>query len=89
MIANYICKQTKLYFCLAYNGPTICTLNTLNHSPQRTQRLLFSATLTQDPEKLKFLKLFEPKLFTSIIKRKNTQLPTGNFYLNIMMKLDT
>jgi len=61
---------------LAYNGPTICTLNTLNQWPQRTQRLLFSATLTQDPEKLKFLKLFSPKLFTSIVKRKNTQLST-------------
>lgn len=40
--------------------------------------MLFSATLTQDPEKLKFLKLFEPKLFTSIVKRKNIPLPTGN-----------
>ncbi|VVC26320.1 Helicase superfamily 1/2, ATP-binding domain,DEAD/DEAH box helicase domain,P-loop containing [Cinara cedri] len=59
---------------LAYSGPTICNLNVLEKFPQRTQRLLFSATLTQDPEKLKFLKLFEPKLFTSIIKRKNTEL---------------
>ncbi|KAF0768645.1 putative ATP-dependent RNA helicase Dbp73D [Aphis craccivora] len=70
---DWLCKVND---SLAYNGPTICTLNTLNESPQRTQRLLFSATLTQDPEKLKFLKLFEPKLFTSIVKRKNTQLPT-------------
>lgn len=48
------------------------------NSPPRTQRLLFSATLTQDPEKLKFLNLYEPKLFTSIVKRKNIELPSGN-----------
>lgn len=68
------------HFYLEYDGPTICTLKTLEQFPHRTQRLLFSATLTQDPEKLKFLKLFEPKLFTSIIKRKNIDLPTGNIY---------
>jgi ATP-dependent RNA helicase DDX51/DBP6 len=64
---------------LAYNGPTICSLKTLKLAPSRTQRLLFSATLTQDPEKLKFLKLFEPKLFTSIIKRRNTDSSTDTF----------
>lgn len=76
-----LCILCYITFCSAYNGPTICTLNTMKQWPQRTQRLLFSATLTQDPEKLKFLKLFDPKLFTSIIKRKNTQLSTGNVYI--------
>lgn len=70
---NYI-----YYSCLAYNGPAICSLKTLKQWPQRTQRLLFSATLTQDPEKLEFLKLFEPRLFTSIVKRKDTELPIGS-----------
>ncbi|KAK9891141.1 hypothetical protein WA026_013459 [Henosepilachna vigintioctopunctata] len=31
------------------------------------QKLLFSATLSQDPEKLQKLSLFQPKLFTSIV----------------------
>lgn len=66
------------FFFLAYKGPTVCTLKILEKFPHRTQRLLFSATLTQDPEKLKFLKLFQPKLFTSVIKRKNIDLPAGN-----------
>lgn len=32
------------------------------------QKLLFSATLTQDPEKLQKLSLFQPKLFTSVVE---------------------
>lgn len=32
------------------------------------QKLLFSATLSQDPEKLTRLGLFQPKLFTSVVK---------------------
>ena len=32
------------------------------------QKLLFSATLTENPEKLERLKLCEPRLFTSIVK---------------------
>lgn len=34
---------------------------------QPPQKLLFSATLSQDPEKLQSLRLFQPKLFTSVI----------------------
>lgn len=36
--------------------------------PPRPQKLLFSATLSQDPEKLQQLGLFQPVLFTSIVK---------------------
>ncbi|XP_041367177.1 ATP-dependent RNA helicase DDX51-like [Gigantopelta aegis] len=32
------------------------------------QKLLFSATLSQNPEKLQQLNLFQPKLFTSVVK---------------------
>lgn len=32
------------------------------------QKMLFSATLSQDPEKLQKLSLFQPKLFTSIVE---------------------
>ncbi|KAM7034353.1 ATP-dependent RNA helicase DDX51 [Acridotheres tristis] len=35
------------------------------------QKLLFSATLTQDPEKLQQLDLFQPRLFTSVYSEKN------------------
>ncbi|OPJ74820.1 ATP-dependent RNA helicase DDX51 [Patagioenas fasciata] len=36
------------------------------------QKLLFSATLTQDPEKLQQLNLFQPRLFTSVYSEKKT-----------------
>ncbi|KFV45170.1 ATP-dependent RNA helicase DDX51, partial [Gavia stellata] len=36
------------------------------------QKLLFSATLTQDPEKLQQLNLFQPRLFTSVYSEKET-----------------
>ncbi|XP_075216603.1 putative ATP-dependent RNA helicase Dbp73D isoform X1 [Lycorma delicatula] len=39
------------------------SLNSLYKQPLRPQKLLFSATLTQDPEKLKQINLFHPRLF--------------------------
>jgi ATP-dependent RNA helicase DDX51/DBP6 len=44
---------------------TIATLESASSPPP--QKLLFSATLTQDPEKLQQLGLFQPKLFTSVV----------------------
>ena len=35
------------------------------------QKLLFSATLSQNPEKLEQMNLFEPKLFTSVVQPKD------------------
>ncbi|KAF7283208.1 putative ATP-dependent RNA helicase Dbp73D [Rhynchophorus ferrugineus] len=35
------------------------------------QKLLFSATLSQDPEKLQQLSLFQPKLFTSVVENND------------------
>lgn len=40
------------------------------------QKLLFSATLTQDPEKLQQLDLFQPRLFTSVYS-ENKMLGDG------------
>ncbi|ESO99581.1 hypothetical protein LOTGIDRAFT_238800 [Lottia gigantea] len=37
------------------------------------QKLLFSATLSQDPEILQQLKLFQPQLFTTLVSSKHTQ----------------
>lgn len=36
------------------------------------QKLLFSATLSQDPEKLTRLGLFQPKLFTSVVSNDSS-----------------
>lgn len=40
-----------------------------NNASTQPHKLLFSATLSQDPEKLQSLRLFSPKLFTSIVKQ--------------------
>ncbi|XKL66385.1 hypothetical protein PGB90_009805 [Kerria lacca] len=42
------------------------TLSNAKEKPSRPQKLLFSATFSQDPEKLRHLNLFQPHLFTSI-----------------------
>jgi hypothetical protein len=39
------------------------------------QKLLYSATLSQNPEKLQQLNLFQPKLFTSVVKPHRKMLP--------------
>ncbi|XP_070395061.1 ATP-dependent RNA helicase DDX51 [Dermacentor albipictus] len=41
---------------------TVCCLQ---HCREPVQKLLYSATLTQDPDKLQSLMLFQPKLFTA------------------------
>lgn len=41
---------------------TVCSLQ---HCREPVQKLLYSATLTQDPDKLQSLMLFQPKLFTA------------------------
>lgn len=46
----------------------LCYDELSNEASRQPHKLLFSATLSQDPEKLQSLKLFEPKLFTSIVK---------------------
>lgn len=45
----------------------LCYDELCNEAIRQPHKLLFSATLSQDPEKLQNLKLFEPKLFTSIV----------------------
>ncbi|XP_015175764.1 PREDICTED: probable ATP-dependent RNA helicase Dbp73D [Polistes dominula] len=59
------------------------TLENLSSSPPFAQKLLFSATLTQDPQKLNQFRLFQPILFTSVIVDKDTDVnldeEVGNF----------
>lgn len=47
----------------------LCVAELSNASNRQPHKLLFSATLSQDPEKLQSLQLFQPKLFTAIVKR--------------------
>lgn len=46
----------------------LCYDELCNDASKQPHKLLFSATLSQDPEKLQSLRLFEPKLFTAIVK---------------------
>jgi len=46
------------------------------------QKLLFSATLSQNPEKLDQMNLFEPKLFTSVVQPKDICAASAGTPLN-------
>ncbi|KAL6267417.1 hypothetical protein P5V15_000493 [Pogonomyrmex californicus] len=53
----------------------ILTLGTMRSSDiMPAQKLLFSATLSQDPEKLSRLGLFQPILFTTVVTDKDTDM---------------
>jgi ATP-dependent RNA helicase DDX51/DBP6 len=56
---------------------TVATLESTSSPPP--QKLLFSATLTQDPEKLQQLGLFQPKLFTSVVGNDRLEEDGGEF----------
>jgi len=45
----------------------LCHQELLNSYNKQPHKLLFSATLSQDPEKLQNLRLFQPKLFTTVL----------------------
>ncbi len=51
-------------------GP-LCAASLTERGQVPLQKLLFSATLSQNPEQLEQLRLFEPRLFTSVVKRKD------------------
>ncbi|XP_075625676.1 ATP-dependent RNA helicase DDX51 isoform X2 [Balearica regulorum gibbericeps] len=61
--SNMLFQRTK-------PGPLTAASSCYPHIP--LQKLLFSATLTQDPEKLQQLDLFQPRLFTSVYSEKKT-----------------
>ena len=41
------------------------------------QKLLYSATLSQNPEKLQQLNLFQPKLYTSVLTHEDNRVEEG------------
>lgn len=59
-------KLIQVYFLGIDLSKDYSWLNSSKRNPP--QKLLFSATLSQDPEKLEKISLFRPKLFTSIVE---------------------
>lgn len=49
---------------------SLCYAELRSEANRQPQKLLFSATLSQDPEKLQGLQLFQPKLFTAIVSHQ-------------------
>ncbi|PSN55931.1 hypothetical protein C0J52_00470 [Blattella germanica] len=68
-VYNHINTDTKT----DYHVPALTIENLESISDPPPQKLLFSATLTQDPEKLQQLGLFQPKLFTSVVGDTETE----------------
>lgn len=60
-------KSTAESFMTGRSIP-LCLHQLETQAWRQPHKMLFSATFTQDPEKLQNLRLFQPKLFTSIVK---------------------
>lgn len=77
-LEKHISPEGKLpriikYVYLKFFVGTLKILNQFSLQKHRPpQKLLFSATLSQDPEKLQQLSLFQPKLFTSVVENDDT-----------------
>lgn len=56
---------------------SLCYGDLASEANRQPHKLLFSATLSQDPEKLESLHLFQPKLFTAIV-RQATKISEAN-----------
>lgn len=64
----YLCEEDlRLHSAL--------TVDSLSPHQRFVQKLLFSATLSQNPQKLQKLHLFQPKLFTSVSANANAVRP--------------
>jgi len=57
------------------------TAMSVNHPVVPLQKLLFSATLSGDPEKLETLNLFQPRLFTANFKPDQKNFTSVNRYV--------
>ncbi|KAI5710049.1 hypothetical protein M8J75_005324 [Diaphorina citri] len=69
---NWLLHINKHINYQGLNSVPPLSLHTFLTYPSRPQRLLFSATLSHDPEKLHQLSLFQPKLFTSVVEPAGT-----------------
>ena len=68
-----------------YPASAHATPSIVNKIQLPLQKLLFSATMTHNPEKLEPLKLYKPVLFTSAVKETN-EMSQG--YSDVQGKLD-
>lgn len=65
-----------------FKAPTL-TLNNMLNNPIPAQKLLFSATLSQDPEKLSRLGLFHPILYTTaVVKSRDDDVNLDKEFVN-------
>lgn len=64
---NHVKEESDAF--LSGRSIPLCVSELWNEKSRQPHKLLFSATLSQDPEKLQNLRLFQPKLFTSIVRR--------------------
>lgn len=78
----HLSKHVQLGSSALFGRSNVLSLSELLKHKRPVHKLLFSATLSQDPEKLQTFKLFQPKLFTTIAERdmfeKLLQQSTGN-----------
>lgn len=78
----HLSKHVQLGSSALFGRANVLSLSELLKHKRPVHKLLFSATLSQDPEKLQTFKLFQPKLFTTIAERsmfeKLLQKSTGN-----------
>ncbi|KAL5007046.1 hypothetical protein ScPMuIL_015852 [Solemya velum] len=71
--AVYKGNEQDLLSTLSQRTPSqVLTVGSANKPEMPLQKLLFSATLSQNPEKLQQLNLFQPKLFTSVVTPHRT-----------------
>lgn len=71
--------ETAVYHKSPARGPPgVLTAYSAASMDMPLQKLLFSATLSQNPEKLQMLNLFQPKLFTSVVKDDRGKVYTQN-----------
>ncbi|XP_040582690.1 ATP-dependent RNA helicase DDX51 [Lepeophtheirus salmonis] len=78
--------EAAVYSGVNRRRPGPLTVKNANMKSLPLQKLLFSATLSQSPEKLQELNLYEPKLFCSYVKPKDI---VGKNEMNILESFTT
>ena len=76
-IVHLAIATAMLCFCLVILQRFSVRMN-VNVFCCQLQKLLFSATLSQNPEKLQQLNLFLPRLFTAVVSHPPTAQPADN-----------
>lgn len=72
---DWLAQVEGAVYCNGRPTPGALTVANTRQFQIPLQKLLFSATLSQNPDKLQQLNLFQPKLFTSVAKGSNILKP--------------